>query len=502
MNGIHWLTNILPSDQKSEDRETEIPETAPATVSETKRNFFISEKNLKRWCTEGYDDPKTGKRVYGKDLLLSFFFAREGFWTRLEQYARSLDPETVQAIGGRIPFTKKGFHFRMQRAGFERLSPKNLCLWLGALDADRAELCEESGLISEKGLRRWCHEGYEDPRTGVRIFGKDVLRNAYAAADFWNELRTYSETLTAYEVVAIGGKIPFDQFSFARRMGKESGSVTIPEIFSWLEIGDPPKERTVSGSWGYLSGSGLQRWCHEGYEDPETGVRIYGEDVLLDAFYSGSFWGSLERYVLSLSDEAIKAIGGKIPLHLSGYVRHIREAGLTESSVRGVCLWFGVLDPVTAEFSNANGWISEKGVRRWCHEGYRDSRTGVRVLGKDVLIRCALSPEGFGGNIQRYFQNLSNADIRNIGGGFPLHHSGLSYSIGIRRSASVRKIFERLGIWEEFADRSYRPSEDSKAVIESMIRKPQTLKTLADEVKTQAKIAVNAILSIANEKEK
>ena len=68
--------------------------------NEEERKFpSLDEAGLKKWCVEGYVDPNTGRRVYGKDVLLSCFFNKRGFWIELFEYAGAMSDETVEAIG-------------------------------------------------------------------------------------------------------------------------------------------------------------------------------------------------------------------------------------------------------------------------------------------------------------------------------------------------------------------------------------------------------------------
>lgn len=71
---------------------------------------------MKKWCVDGYVDPNTGKRVYGKDVLLSCLFNKRGFWIELFEYAGGMSEETVEAVGGRIPWDRSGFAYRIKRA--------------------------------------------------------------------------------------------------------------------------------------------------------------------------------------------------------------------------------------------------------------------------------------------------------------------------------------------------------------------------------------------------
>lgn len=71
---------------------------------ERKKTFpYLDGEGLKRWCLEGYEHPITGKRTYGKDVLLSAFYGKRGFWIELFEYADSLDEDALGAMGGRLP---------------------------------------------------------------------------------------------------------------------------------------------------------------------------------------------------------------------------------------------------------------------------------------------------------------------------------------------------------------------------------------------------------------
>ena len=59
----------------------------------------LDEAGLKKWCVEGYVDPNTGRRTYGKDVLLSCLFNKRGFWIELFEYAGTMSDETVEAVG-------------------------------------------------------------------------------------------------------------------------------------------------------------------------------------------------------------------------------------------------------------------------------------------------------------------------------------------------------------------------------------------------------------------
>lgn len=122
-----------------------------------------------------------------------------------------------------------------------RKSPKNVCLWFGALNNGTERFCTDTGHLSEAGLRNWCHEGYLDPATGKRIFGKDILKQAYVSGKFWESLKNYSEKLSLEQTKAIGGKFPYRRNSFITLMGEAGKSVTIPEWFDWIGIETPTK---------------------------------------------------------------------------------------------------------------------------------------------------------------------------------------------------------------------------------------------------------------------
>jgi hypothetical protein len=123
-----------------------LPKEDPEALSNQQGS--LTEFGLKKWCLEGYVDPKTNERVYGKDLLLSFFFSREGFWNRLKAYSQSLTEAATSAIGGKMPGDKGSFRLKLRNAGIEKTNPKNLCVWLGALDTNRGELCDDLGFLS------------------------------------------------------------------------------------------------------------------------------------------------------------------------------------------------------------------------------------------------------------------------------------------------------------------------------------------------------------------
>lgn len=76
---------------------------------------FLTMDELRKWCHEGYIDPNTGERVFGRDLLLRFFFSRDGFWTHLAAYSLSLDETVISSLGGRIPTDKGIFLFRLKK---------------------------------------------------------------------------------------------------------------------------------------------------------------------------------------------------------------------------------------------------------------------------------------------------------------------------------------------------------------------------------------------------
>lgn len=92
-----------------------ISTTTEETV-ETRKFPSLDEAGLKKWCMEGYVDPNTGRRVYGKDVLLSCLFNKRGFWIELFEYAGGMSDETVEAIGGRIPWDRSGFAYRIKKA--------------------------------------------------------------------------------------------------------------------------------------------------------------------------------------------------------------------------------------------------------------------------------------------------------------------------------------------------------------------------------------------------
>lgn len=283
------------------ERETGLSVRAPAAKN-------LSESGLKRWCSEGYDDPETGKRIYGKEVLLSALYGKNGFWVDLLAYAESLTDEARAAIGGSIPADRASFAYRIKKAGYARISPKNVCLWLGALDSDGALLCDDAGFLSEAGLAKWCHEGYETP-SGKRESGMRTLTAAAESGNFWEELRSYAEGLDRRTVRNMGGKFPYWPATLAERLKKNGDrNMTIEELFRHFGIPMPEKERLALSTRGHLSSEGLKKWCAKGYLSPVTGERVFGRHVLLDALYSGSFWQKFQHYVNGLSPREVEAI--------------------------------------------------------------------------------------------------------------------------------------------------------------------------------------------------
>lgn len=272
------------------------PDSPEAPVS---ASGLLNEGGLRRWAIEGYEDPATGERRFGKDVLLSALFGKTGFWQDLFAYANALDGATVEAIGGRIPNDRANFNYRIKRAGFDRISPKNVCVWLGALSNEEAELVDDSGTLSLAGLRKWRYEGRPGDG-GNGPTGADVFEAAYRSGNFWKEILRYAEDWNSNEK-KIWGRFPDSRFAFGKRV-KDSPDVTVEELFEALEI-DLPEEGRNMNTKGYLSDAGLRKWCHEGYRNGE-GETVFGKDVLLDAFFSGTFWKVFREYVANL-DEAV-----------------------------------------------------------------------------------------------------------------------------------------------------------------------------------------------------
>ncbi len=86
------------------------------------------------WCHEGYVDPETGERKYGKDVLLRALFSGS-FFESFARYSESLSEAQIAAIGGKISPNASAYAPRIaewaaKTAGRKKgVSPKNLCLW-------------------------------------------------------------------------------------------------------------------------------------------------------------------------------------------------------------------------------------------------------------------------------------------------------------------------------------------------------------------------------------
>lgn len=222
-------------------------------VLREKKTVSLGEEGLKKWCVGGYFDPRTGRRIYGKDVLLSAFYNKEGFWIELFRYVESLPKETVLAIGGRIPGDRGSFAYRIKKAGYPKISPKNVCVWLGAIDDERAELVDDIGNLSAEGLVKWCHEGYEN-ESGKRVYGKDVLISAAESGNFWNEIESYAERLSLVSIKSAGGRFPrFPRMLSERLLDDGSEGITIANVFAKLGVPMPKTERVRQSSKGFLS---------------------------------------------------------------------------------------------------------------------------------------------------------------------------------------------------------------------------------------------------------
>jgi hypothetical protein len=188
------------------------------------------------WCNEGYVDPETNERVYGKDVLLAALFSGT-LYGQLDEYVKSLTENQVAAIGGKISASTGTYAPKiaewsgnLSKKGYA--SPKNLCLWLGALDADRAELCDENGILSKEGLKKWYSEGYVS-KNGTHVRGRECVEGFEKSQNFWEAFRDYAATLTLEDFLSMGGKFPIEPKWVALRVcGRES--IRISEFLEFL----------------------------------------------------------------------------------------------------------------------------------------------------------------------------------------------------------------------------------------------------------------------------
>ncbi len=384
----------------------------------------ISDFDLMNWSTAWYVDLKSGSHIYGKDILLNCLYS-SSFWVNFAQYVGSLDAADFTNIWGVIPKCLWSFSFRIKKAWFDTNNPKNMCIWLWALNPKKALFCDEHGWLNAEGLKNWFNVGYVNPNTGLVITGKEILKSFYASQNFWDEIANYASTISLETTKEIGGKFPNWVSSFATIIkGPQKKHISIEEIFEWFGMKLADFAPIDNSKW-YLSVEWLKKWSMEWYIEEKSKRRVYGKDILLQALYSNSFWKSFAEYVNNLSDEDIKSMWGKISANSTAYTGKMREVWYKNFSVKDLCVWLWAIDPKQSKFTDEFGNLSVAGLKRWYKKWYVDPITGNEITGRQIAI-YAKSSDNFWKFMQKYSRLLEFRHAVVMGGKFPKDKTGLS----------------------------------------------------------------------------
>lgn len=135
------------NDAISQDVEYALTSMNSSQLSLQMPGGTLTDEGLRRWCLNGYEDSTAGKRVFGKDILLDALFS-PSFWKSLSEYVSSLGKAEIVAMGGKMPKSLGSYSPRIKSAGFDTVNPKNMCLWLGALDAESSTWCDDAGWLT------------------------------------------------------------------------------------------------------------------------------------------------------------------------------------------------------------------------------------------------------------------------------------------------------------------------------------------------------------------